>query len=144
MAGIQLIDRPRMEHWKRGGVLAPTPFLAALSSSRSLLVCPSLRRSVGPLVGWSVRPPWKIATPINCRSHNLVYMIEFTKDRCKEKYIGETDRTIKDRISEHVGYIRTKNTSQATGHHFNLPGHCLSDMKVTGLEKVLKPDSEYR
>ena len=49
-------------------------------------------------------------------------MIECTKERCKEKYVGETERTIRDRISEHIGYIRTKNASQATGHHFNLPG----------------------
>ena len=45
---------------------------------------------------------------------------------------------------EHIGYINTKNKSQATGYHFNLPGHSLKDMKVTGIEKVKKMDTNYR
>ena len=35
-------------------------------------------------------------------------MIECNLETCKEKYIGESERTLKDRISEHIGYIRTK------------------------------------
>ena len=65
---------------------------------------------------------WKIATPISCKSNNLVYLIECEKERCKQKYIGETERPLKDRISEHISYIRSKNITQATGFHFNLPG----------------------
>ena len=49
-----------------------------------------------------------------------------------------------DRIGEHIGYVRTKRTNQATGCHFNLPGHSLGGLKVTGLERVIKPDIEYR
>ena len=37
-----------------------------------------------------------------------------------------------------------KNFTQATGAHFNLPGHNFSDMKVTILEKVKKHDEAYR
>ena len=71
-------------------------------------------------------------------------MIECTKERCNQKYIGETERSLKDRISEHIGYVRPKKTNQATGYHVNLPGHCLGDLKVTGLKRVIKPDIEYR
>ena len=87
---------------------------------------------------------WKLASPISCISKNLVYLIECEKERCRQKYIGETERTLKDRVSEHVSYIRSKNITQATGFHFNLPGHSLSDMKVSGLELIRNPDSEYR
>ena len=87
---------------------------------------------------------WNISTLINCQTFNLVYMIECTKERCNQKYIGETERSLKDRISEHIGYVRTKKSSQATGYHFNLPGHSVGDLKVTGLERVIKPDIEYR
>ena len=87
---------------------------------------------------------WKISSPIDCQTYNLVYMIECTKERCHQKYIGETERPLKDRISEHIGYVRTKKTNQAAGYHFNLPGHSLGDFKVTGLERVVKPDVEYR
>ena len=53
------------------------------------------------------------------------------KNKHQQKYIGETERKLKDRICEHIGYINTKKTDQATGNHFNLPGNSLSDMRVT-------------
>ena len=77
-------------------------------------------------------------------------MISCEKDSChqklnsKQRYIGETERSLKDRICEHLGYIRNKNKSQATGYHFNLPGHSQDDFKVTILEKVMKTDPLYR
>ena len=58
--------------------------------------------------------------------------------KCNSKNIGESERSIKDRISEHITYIRTKNKSQATGEYFNLPGHSLYDMEAIGLEIVYK------
>ena len=85
---------------------------------------------------------WKINRHINCESRNLIYMIRCMK--CHLNYIGESERTLKDRISEHVGYIRTKKQHQATGFHFNLPGHGLEHMKVTGIELVKKMDTQYR
>ena len=40
--------------------------------------------------------------------------------------------------------MRNKITKKSTGHHFNLPGHSLSNMKVTVIEKVKKVDQNYR
>ena len=71
-------------------------------------------------------------------------MIECNLETCKEKYIGESERTLKDRISEHVGYIRTKKTHLATGEHFNKPGHSLGNMTVRVLDKVKSVDIYYR
>ena len=45
---------------------------------------------------------------------------------------------------EHVGYIKSEIVSKATGFHFNLPGHDISHMCVTVLEKVKKCDTMYR
>ena len=59
---------------------------------------------------------WRIENKVKCKSNNIVYMLVCTKDRCKQKenrqmrYLGETERTLKDRICEHVGYINTKNS----------------------------------
>lgn len=37
---------------------------------------------------------------------------------------------IKDRMSEHIGYINTKKIEPATGQHFNLYGHNLSNRET--------------
>ena len=55
-------------------------------------------------------------------------MIECQK--CKKRYIGESERPLKERISEHKGYIRNNHTDKATGKHFNEKGHNLEDMMV--------------
>ena len=57
---------------------------------------------------------WNLNKPLNCNTGNIVYMIECNLPNCKKRYIGESNRTLKDRISEHVGYIRTKNTEKST------------------------------
>ena len=87
---------------------------------------------------------WKIRKSVNCESKNVIYTIECNLDKCKQRYIGETERFLKKRISEHVGYVKNKITKKSTGNHFNLPGHSLSNMKVTVIEKVKKVDLNYR
>ena len=87
---------------------------------------------------------WKIRDTVNCESSNIVYLIECQKDKCKEKYIGESHRKLKDRIQEHKGYVNNRHLNQPTGYHFNQPGHTLSDMKIVILEKVQKHDTFYR
>ena len=75
-------------------------------------------------------------------------MLKCTKERCKRKdkyrYIGESERTLKERHSEHIGYINTKKLTEPAGEHFNTAGHSKSDMKVLILEKVIKFHTEYR
>ena len=87
---------------------------------------------------------WSINSKVNCHTRNIVYLIQCIKENCNLRYIGESERELRDRISEHVGYIRTKKLSEATGEHFNLKGHTLSHMKVTILEKVTSRDELYR
>ena len=93
---------------------------------------------------------WKIETNVSCNTHNIVYMLQCKKSSCQQnetkqtQYIGETERKLRDRICEHLGYINTKKLNQPAGEHFNLPGHSRSDMKVLILERVLKKDSDYR
>ena len=71
-------------------------------------------------------------------------MIQCQKDKCKEKYIGQTGRLFKFRIAEHRRYIKNQVTSEATGAHFNLPGHSLADMKFTVIEQVKYNSEAYR
>ena len=60
------------------------------------------------------------------------------------KYVGETKRMLKFRLADHRGYINNQDETQATGKHFNSPGHSLADLSITVLEKVKKSDDLYR
>ena len=76
---------------------------------------------------------------------NVVYLIECTKENCKNNiYIGETSRTLRSRLAEHRGYVTSQVTDQATGAHFNLPGHTVANMKATVIEMVKKQSDVYR
>ena len=84
----------------------------------------------------------EINANITCSSKNLIYCL--TCDKCGKQYIGQTERELKERIQEHLGYIRNSKLNQATGEHFNLDGHFIFDMKVTVIEKLHKTDRATR
>ena len=71
-------------------------------------------------------------------------MIECKKDNCNMRYIGETKRILKFRLADHRGYVSNMDEKTATGEHFNLPGHSLSDLSIVILEQVKKKDDLYR
>ena len=79
---------------------------------------------------------WKIEKAVNCNTYNSVYAIICKKETCGKVYIGETKNSIKDRMSEHIGYAKTKKLDLATGNHFNKPGHSIANMQITLLEKM--------
>ena len=86
----------------------------------------------------------KIERQVNCNTFNCIYMIECEKDKCKQRYIGQTGRLLQFRIADHRGYITNQVTSWATGAHLNLPGHSLADMKFTVIEQVRYNSDLYR
>ena len=51
---------------------------------------------------------------------------------------------LKHRLADHSGYIINQVASQATGAHFNLPGHNMADLSVSVLEQTRNSDEEYR
>ena len=71
-------------------------------------------------------------------------MIECSKPNCKARYIGETERFLHDRLCEHIGDVRTKKLEKPVAKHFNQPGHSLSDMTATIIEKVKVNCVQYR
>ena len=64
--------------------------------------------------------------------------------KCPQQYIGETERTLKERFSEHKGYVNTNNQSKATGVHFNTKGHSVADMEITVIQKIFSQDPMFR
>ena len=79
---------------------------------------------------------------VDCQTQNVVYCLSC--DKCPEQYVGETEKSLSQRFSQHRGYVNTKKTDQATGHHFNQPGHSLSDMRITVIEKIYSKDPQMR
>ena len=60
------------------------------------------------------------------------------------QYIGESERTLKERFSEHKGYVVNNMRNKATGEHYNQKGHKVSDMKITIIEKIYSSDPAVR
>ena len=84
----------------------------------------------------------EINKQVNCQTRNILYCISC--DRCTVQYIGETERSLQERFSEHKGYAINQKTSKTTGEHFSQKGHKVSDMRVTVLEKVFSSDPAVR
>ena len=83
---------------------------------------------------------WKIGKQGLCSSSNLVYLLQCDQEKCLKQYIGVTQQEFRERIYQHIGYVRNKQLNKATGEHFNLPGHSIKNMKFTMLEQVKSPD----
>ena len=65
---------------------------------------------------------------MNCQTENVIYCISC--NRCNEVYVGQTSKSLSQRFSQHLGYIRNFHNHTAagkriepTGQHFNGPGH---------------------
>ena len=84
----------------------------------------------------------EINRSVNCQSRNVLYCITCIK--CTVQYIGESERSLQDRFSEHKGYVLNRKLQKATGEHFNLKGHKVSDMQVTIIEKIFSTDPAVR
>ena len=80
----------------------------------------------------------EISKEVTCKSRNIIYCI--TCRKCKIQYIGESERTLIERFSEHLGYVHNEHMNKATGGHFNQKGHSVSDMEVAIIEKIFSQD----
>ena len=75
----------------------------------------------------------KIGRALSCSSKNIIYLLECDNDDCKQKYIGMTT-DFRERIYQHVGYVRNNIKARAPGAHFNLPGYGMNKIKFTIIE----------
>ena len=80
---------------------------------------------------------------MTCTSSNILYIGSCTKgDRvCPDQpqYCGETGQTAEERFCGHRNTIVQQcheNTTVAVGQHFRLPGHSVSDLVFTPVEKI--------
>ena len=71
---------------------------------------------------------YKGPTNYTCNTRNVVYLI--TCKKCGIQYVGESHRSYKIRMNEHLGYVRNKYLDQATGLHYNTANHNIDDMQM--------------
>ena len=77
-----------------------------------------------------------------CDDTGVIYLVDCKN--CGQQYCGQTKLRLRDRFSNHLGYVRTKKVHQATGHHFNKGGCKIHHMTITVLEKVKTNTLPYR
>ena len=71
-----------------------------------------------------------------CQTRNVIYLI--TCKKCNIQYVGETYRTFRTRMMEHICYVRRKDLQQPIGLHFNLRNHTIDDMKFQVIQKFMR------
>jgi hypothetical protein len=77
---------------------------------------------------------FKLTDRFNCKTNNIVYLI--TCKKCNKQYVGETGRSLGERINDHMSCIRLKKQTPI-GLHFNQTGHSLKDFAISGIEKFI-------
>jgi len=81
----------------------------------------------------STRRQYNIVRSFDCKSSNIIYLI--TCNLCNKQYVGETQRKLSDRLTDHRSNIRThKNTPIA--NHFNLPQHSIKNLSITPIDSI--------
>ena len=82
-----------------------------------------------------------------CTSENLVYCISC--HRCSHIYIGETGRSLRSRIGEHLRSVRNNTPGFPVAQNFSSAGHSITDVQVRGMRlcrgsNILRKQLEMR
>lgn len=77
--------------------------------------------------------PKKVLHNQDCELYNLVYLI--TCNTCLKQYVGETKRTIRVRLKEHLADIKHSRDSPMA-NHFNARDHAHFTMGVTVIDLI--------
>jgi len=76
---------------------------------------------------------------MHCGSTHIIYLI--TCDKCSKQYVGESGRTLRDRLNNHRSDIVLKKQT-AISIHFNEVSHTINNLKVLPIEIIT--DSNIR
>ena len=99
---------------------------------KTCVLCPYVKERK-PMKGHNFT--WHLNSPLNWHTRNITCMIGCILPKCRQKYISESERSLRDKVSEHIGYIKTNKIEKITGAHFNLPGHTVANLTASNIEK---------
>ena len=77
---------------------------------------------------------YKPVTDVTCRIRSIIYGI-ICKVCQSVVYVGETERELQARMTEHLGDIKLKR-EKPIKHHFGMKGHLEKDAKIVVLENL--------
>ena len=101
------------------------------------LTCPFLQEGQNKYTFSATKEERHINDTLNCKSKNLIYLIECKK--CAKQYIGETKRQRNERFGEHRCSILNHHhliNPTPVSTHFNQPGHSINDIVLIPLELI--------
>lgn len=79
------------------------------------------------------RSEFTITGRLDCNSKNIVYLIECKK--CEEQYVGETSKTLRARLTDHLSDIR-RYCETSVAEHFNQFDHDITDLQITPIVQI--------
>lgn len=150
--GSQIIPLPPMKSFRRAPNLkqllvrtsitkAPIPTTPGTFPCKRGKRCVTCKHTLKLSTVTNLKRTIHLKQEFTCESKSLIYAIKCNK--CPDViYIGQTERHLGDRFAEHRRDVlnkQYKNVSQ----HFNLTGHSVDDMLVTGL-KYASRDEKVR
>ena len=74
---------------------------------------------------------YNLLSNLNCKSKNIIYLI--TCSACYNQYVGQTSRTLADRLNNHLSCIR-HNKHTPIGIHFNQHNDSINHLKIIPIE----------
>ena len=86
---------------------------------------------------------YKMTQNLNCDSHNVIYLATCNKPNCKQQYVGETGRRLKDRAPEHIRDIENRKDCPVAVH-FSSSNHFKNNLTIQGIEHCKINNTYYR
>jgi hypothetical protein len=80
-----------------------------------------------------INKTFTILESINCQTENIIYLIECKI--CPAQYIGESKNSVNYRLIRHRASHKAKK-DEPVANHFNLPTHNISNLTITGIERI--------
>jgi hypothetical protein len=83
---------------------------------------------------------YKLPRVLDCETRNLIYCIQCKT--CGKLYVGETLRSLRERINEHLGDIRQHRIKKPVARHFLSKGHSIKSFSHKVLELIKRDPKE--
>lgn len=105
-----------------------------ICSTRQCRYCSRLDTS-GKITSKTTGRSYSTKINVSCKSSNLIYAIQCT--RCRQQYVGQTERKLMARLCEHFCKVTHKRLHTDMGRHFCTPPHLgIDDMKIFVLDFI--------